>query len=118
MSNVIHFVKGDTFKCSLTITDEYGQEYSFEEGDKLYLTVRSNPNMPPCIKLNLSHGIEISEDNVVEITFVPRDTKKLDANYKYKYDLELVKANKETYTVISETEFSLIPEYTTVKEEV
>lgn len=115
--NKIRFVKGDSYRCKAKISMTNGKEYVIKDTDKIYLTVKSYRDMPPAITLNLNNGLLVV-DNYIDIEFKPTDTQNMDVGFIYRYDLEVVTANNDVYTVIADAPFELIPEYTTTEEEV
>ena len=116
MSNIIQFVKGDTYKCHVIVTDTDGSNVVIPSDCKIYLTVKQNPNSDALIALNLEKGI-VLEDNKIGIKFEPEMTQNMQSG-SYKYDVQLTMSTGDKYTIISNEKFILIPEITSLKEEV
>ena len=116
MSNIIRFVKGDTFYCNTSVMYSDGTDFIIPDDCKIYLTVKRNYNSTPLIALNLQNGLEL-KDNKIEIKFTPEMTTKLLPG-DYKYDVQLLLSTGDKFTVIANEKFILIPEITTTQEEV
>lgn len=86
----LELIRGDSdilFKFNLTDKDE--KELTLEPTDKLYLTVKKNPNSNDVtFQKRIGNGIELKDDGYYYVMVEPSDTNKLPYG-QYGYDLEL-----------------------------
>lgn len=101
----IELTRGDTARLTVSITnDTAGELYEIAPEDTLILSVKKNiTDDEPCLQKTVTGG------NAIHIE--PEDTAKL-AFGKYTYDVQLVTASKDVYTVIVPTTFEILKEVT------
>lgn len=100
--NTIELTRGDTGYLEVVLRDEEENIYSLKDGEKLSLKVKSSiyENEPVIEK-------EITESNIFYLR--PEDTKSLDFG-EYVYDIEVVTAEGDVFTVINTALFVLLSE--------
>ena len=101
----IRLTRGDTARLTVPLTNETDNStYEMQEGDTLTLTVKKavTDETPSFQKV-------LSGTNAFHIE--PKDTAQLPFG-KYKYDVELVTASGDVYTVIEPTTFEIMQEVT------
>lgn len=99
----IHLTRGDTAYINVVLKDNLGNGYVPAEGDKVYFRLKKN-----IYKESLILEKEISAETLVlEIT--PEDTEHLEFG-TYCYEIELVTAGGEHFTVIENASFTVGPE--------
>lgn len=101
----IRLTRGDTARLSVTITNDTDQNaYEMQEGDTLTLTVKKtvNDESPSFQKV-------LTGTNTFHIE--PKDTAQLPFG-KYRYDVQLLTASGDVYTVIEPTTFEIMQEVT------
>lgn len=103
--NEIELTRGDTAFLTVPIVNDLtGEEYIMEEDDTLTLTIkRSVTDKTPTLQ-KTAHG-----ENTFHIR--PEDTAGCDFA-KYRYDVQLTRANGDVYTVIVPTTFRVGEEVT------
>lgn len=90
----ITLTRGDTLKVQITLNDEFGQPYRFEEGDSVRFAMKKDySDTEPLINK------AVPTDTLL-LTLVPADTKSLEFG-KYVYDIQLSKADGEIDTFIT-----------------
>ncbi|MBQ3456623.1 MAG: hypothetical protein IJG36_09305 [Synergistaceae bacterium] len=96
----IHLTRGDTAYISVSLKDNNGNDYIPAEGDKLYFRLKKN-----IYKDSQILEKEISaETSVLEL--IPEDTEQLEFG-TYCYEIELVTAKGEHFTVIENASFTV-----------
>ena len=101
----IRLTRGDTAVLSVTITNELDySEYVVQEDDTLTLSVRKTANDP-----TLSFSVNTVGSSTFRIK--PSDTANLSFG-KYKYDVQLTRANGDVHTVIGPITFEIMQEVT------
>ena len=99
--------RGDTERVTLNITND-GATYFFQDGDKVYFTVKKSALFDAKVIQKLIMPTSGSE---VEIIINPEDTKSL-AFGEYVYDIQLTKHDGEVTTVIPYSDFIIREEVT------
>lgn len=102
--NDIKLTRGDTAYLTVPIKMDNGEEYAMQNGDTLILSVKKNVK-------ELEYGFQIFVQNDNTIHIKPEDTEKLDFG-KYKYDIQLNKADGDRFTLIDVSMFEILPEVT------
>lgn len=98
-NNVIKLTRGDTAKLTVDIANDEGEVYVVAESDTLILSMKKKlSDTEPCLRK------EIKGDNSFHIE--PNDTKHLPFGL-YVYDVRLITAKGETYTVIEKSTFKI-----------
>lgn len=97
----IELTRGDNAAIEIVLTDMDGNPYEYLDGDQIYLR----------IKKQVKDSVPVLIEKVGDITtstfeLVESDTKNLDFG-DYRYEVELVTADKEHYTVITDTKFTI-----------
>lgn len=105
--NDIKLTRGDTAYITISIVDQDGFPYEFEEGDQIRLQVRTKPNYGSLI---FNGNISIV-DNEIVWTISHDETKDL-APVTYYYDVELITANGEVFTFIEKSKLKITDEVT------
>lgn len=106
-TGVFEIVRGDSadFKVNLWEYNEKGEiigEYTPEEGDLIYFTVRkSTKDTDPILIQKIGQYVELE----------PEDTHNLKYG-KYVYDVQLTYASGYTDTIVLPTEFKILEEVT------
>ena len=98
---MIELTRGDIAIFSITITNDNGEIYKAQEGDKIVFTLKNN---------TLSQNVIIQKeviDGIVKIEH--EDTKDLEYG-KYVFDVQLTFANGDICTVIKPSPFILTEE--------
>lgn len=99
----IHLTRGDTAYLSVELKDKTGNDYIPAEGDKLYFRLKKSIyNDSQILEKEIS-----AETSVLEL--IPEDTKHLEFG-TYCYEIELVTAKEEHFTVIENGSFTVGPE--------
>lgn len=101
----IKITRGDSAALKVGLTMKSGVAYQMQEGDALVLTVRRAPGA--------NKLVELATDTDT-ITFVPTDTKDLDAG-EYCFDIQLTTAGGDVFTVVGMktgtlTNFTVLPD--------
>ena len=101
----IKLTRGDTARLTVDIDNDVdGNEYIIQEEDTLTMTIKKNiTDTVPALQ-KISKGV-----NVFHIQ--PSDTSQLDFG-SYKYDIQLMTADGDVYTVIGPATFTLLKEVT------
>ena len=98
----IKLTRGDTARLTVAPTYDDGQPYSIEKNDTVTFTVKQNYNdKSPLIEKVVVGGNKIHIE--------PKDTKNLPFG-KYKYDVQVTKANGDNYTIIDDKIFEVANE--------
>lgn len=96
--NQIFLTRGDTMFIKLSLENEDGTDYIPADGDKIYFRLKKYATYPDIlIEKQLS-------DMILELT--PADTAHLDFG-TYRYEIELVTADGNHYTVICDEPFTI-----------
>ena len=105
------FPRGDTFLFKFKVTDKQGTEIELSNTDKLYFTVKKNPNSTDkAFQKTLGNGIDKGTDGYYHVTINSNDTAEL--NYgDYGYDIELKTLEGRVKTLIIGS-ITLTEEYT------
>ena len=101
----IELTRGDSATLTVSITDGEGTPYIVRDTDTLTLSLKKDVKDPkPCVQKS------INGNNTIH--FEPKDTAGLEFG-NYVYDVELLTAEGDVYTVIEKTLFKLREEVTT-----
>ena len=101
--NSIYLTRGDSAFISITLMDNKGRIYEWQEGDCMYFRVKQSA-------MALSILLEkVVVYNSAMFEFVVSDTAGLDFG-TYRYEVELVTATGQHYTVIENAVFEVGPE--------
>jgi hypothetical protein len=101
----IELTRGDSATLTVNITDAAGKPYTVRDTDTLTLSVKKDVKDPkPSVQKSI-HG-----NNRIHLE--PKDTAGLEFG-NYVYDVELLTAEGDVYTVIEKTFFRLREEVTT-----
>lgn len=102
--NNIRLTRGDTAYLTVPITMDNGEEYAIQNGDTLVMSVkRTVDDSEYCFQKF------VQNDNTIHID--PVDTDVLPFG-KYKYDIQLNKADGDVFTLIDVATFEILPEVT------
>ena len=96
----IHLTRGDTAYISVSLKDNNGNDYIPAEGDKLYFRLKKNI----CKDSQILEKEISAETSVLEL--IPEDTEQLEFG-TYCYEIELVTAKGEHFTVIENASFTV-----------
>lgn len=99
----IHLTRGDTGYIEVSLKDNFGNDYVPSEGDKLYFRLKKN-----IYQSSLIVEKEISAESLM-LELLPSDTEQLEFG-TYCYEIELVTAGGEHFTVIENASFTVGPE--------
>lgn len=102
--NNIKLTRGDTAYLTVPITMENGEEYAIQSGDTLIMSVKKSIN-------DAEYCFQKFIQNDTTIHIEPVDTEMLSFG-KYRYDIQLNKANGDVYTLIDVATFEILPEVT------
>lgn len=101
--NKIGLTRGDTAYLNISVEID-GKPYNMQEGDALTLSIKkSTSDETPVVKKTITSGTTIHIE--------PKDTSGLEFG-KYKYDVQLNKANGDVFTIIEPTAFVILEEVT------
>ncbi len=101
--NKISLTRGDTAYLNISVEID-GKPYDMQEGDALTLSIKkSTSDEMPVVQKMITSGTTIHIE--------PQDTDDL-AFGKYKYDVQLDKANGDVFTIIEPTAFVILEEVT------
>lgn len=103
----ITMTRGDTVRIKITILNSDGTEYIPDSTDKIRFAMKKNYTDSECV---IKKEIPI---NTLELVIEPEDTKGLDYGVnkgKYKYDIELTKADGTIDTFIPRADFIILEE--------
>lgn len=103
IGNAIELTRGDTAYLTVPITIE-GEPYTMSADDRLTLSVKQNVKEDVYCFQKVSVG-----NNVIHIE--PADTKSMEFK-KYKYDVQLNRANGDVFTVVPTDTFEVLSEVT------
>lgn len=103
-NKTIRLTRGDTAYLTIPIATSIGEEYVVGAEDAITFSVKKNVNDVQY----LIHKTVVGS-NVLKIE--PIDTKDL-AFGKYKYDVELITASGDIFTLIEVSTFEILPEVT------
>lgn len=105
--NRIHLTRGDSAEIILTIRNRVtGNAFIVGEGDRLTFTLkRFITDKTPVLEKTTGQGIRRETDCCV-LVFYPEDTQQLPCG-RYIYDIELVRKNGFTDTIIPARDFFL-----------
>lgn len=106
--NVIKITRGDTgyleVPVDMILEDDTKTPYEVKAGDTMTLSVKkSTKDTEYCFQKT------VNSTNLFKIE--PEDTSHCEFG-KYRYDVELTTAEGDTYTVIEDTLFTILPEVT------
>lgn len=97
----ITITRGDTGKFTVKVYNTLREEFELEYGDEVLFTVKTSTKVVPHLIQKVGPEIVIN----------PEDTKNLE--YKtYVYDIQLTLSNGEVHTIISPSDFTVLPEVT------
>jgi hypothetical protein len=102
--NTIKLTRGDTAYLTVPIKSATGEEYALQNGDTLVMSVKKTVN-------DAKYALQKLAVNGNTIHIEPADTAQLEFG-KYKYDLQLNKANGDVYTLIEVDTFEILQEVT------
>ena len=102
--NYIQLTRGDTARLTVTITNDNGEAYEIQNGDKLTLTLKKTVKDAEPVMTKTITGTDIFH-------IEPSDTSGL-SFAKYKYDVELTTFDGDVYTVIPPSTFEILEEVT------
>lgn len=102
--NNIKLTRGDTAYLTVPITMDNGEEYAMQSGDTLVMSVKRTVN-----DADYCFQKFIQNDNTIHIE--PVDTELMSFG-KYKYDLQLNKADGDVFTLIDVATFEVLAEVT------
>ncbi|MBQ3455174.1 MAG: hypothetical protein IJG36_01935 [Synergistaceae bacterium] len=97
-SNTIYLTRGDSANITITIKDSEGEDYTPVTGDKIYFRLKKNVFGKSLILVK-----EI-DTSTLTLALVPADTANLNFA-SYRYEIELVTASGDRFTVIENGEF-------------
>lgn len=96
----IYLTRGDSATLNVTITDQAGQTWTPETGDKVIFCLKSGATTPePLLTIQ-------AEDGETNIDIKPSDTAKLTFG-SYIYDIHVELAGGGIYTVIADKRFEV-----------
>lgn len=101
-TSTIHITRGDTGTLNIDLVDAEGNIYIPQPGDRLILRIANSSNVIVCTL----DAIIDTELGTNIFRFLPEDTKGLIPG-KYYYEVELVTANDDHYTVIEYKVFEI-----------
>jgi hypothetical protein len=104
----VYMTRGDSGTILVKCKKD-GAEVPFKEGDKVYFTVKTSPN----VEEKLIQKVEttfLEGKAVIEIK--PEDTKDLRFNREYYYDVQLTMADGRVFTIIKPSKFVVTEEVT------
>lgn len=104
----ISITRGDSGSITLDIL-ENGENYILSTGDVIYFTVKDSIYSDVII---FQKVIDSFGDGVAIIELEPGDTKPLDMNKVYKYDIQLNTRDGRVITVIKPSDFMVTGEVT------
>lgn len=105
-SGTIQLTRGDSAGIDLVITDsKTGLPYEIKEDDMITMTLRKEP----CKETPILFEKKVTGTNKIYIK--PEDTFNL-CYGNYVYDVQLVNAVKDVYTVVPPSLFRVLPEVT------
>ena len=104
----ISMIKGDTEVIEVSCRDIEGNPVPFENGDKVYLTVKTSTNTAEKI---LQKVVTDFIDGIACIEIQPKDTKELLCR-AYVYDIQLTRADGSVKTIIPPSSFIVRGEVT------
>lgn len=112
----LYLTRGDSAYLSIDVESQEcrcSKPYNFTKGEKLYFTVKKNVRAKDFLfqKVYDSDVDGLPENNVVIFKISPEDTEALSFG-KYMYDVELVTANKDKFTIIKPSLFEVLSEVT------
>lgn len=102
--NNIKLTRGDTAYLTVPITMDNGEEYTIQNGDTLVMSVKRNVN-----DAEYCFQKFVQSDNTIHIE--PDDTALMSFG-KYKYDIQLNKADGDVFTLIDVAVFEVLAEVT------
>lgn len=102
--NNVKLTRGDTAYLTVPIVMENGEEYVIQNGDTLILSVKKTVS-------DADYCFQKFVPNDTTIHIEPSDTENLPFG-KYKYDIQLNKANGDRFTLIDVATFEILPEVT------
>ena len=101
--NKISLTRGDTAYLNVSVEIDK-KPYEMQEGDTLTFSIKkSTSDKTPLVEKTISGGTRIHIE--------PSDTSGLEYG-KYKYDVQLDKANGDVFTIIEPTAFVVLEEVT------
>jgi hypothetical protein len=101
-TSTIHITRGDTGTLNIDLVDAEGNIYTPQSGDSLKLRIANSSNIIVCTL----DAIIDTDAGTNTFRFLPEDTKGLIPG-NYHYEVELITANNEHYTVIEYKVFEI-----------
>lgn len=101
--NTIRITRGDSLTISISLTDNDGVPYSPVEGDEVWFTVKKSAIAEDIL---IQKSVDITE---LVLELVEEDTRNL-AFGDYKYEVEVITASGDHYTVIKNAPFVITEE--------
>ena len=99
----ITLTRGDTFRATISITDEDGNPYIPVEGETIRFAMKKDYSDAECL---IEKDIPISN---MELVILPNDTKELPFG-SYVYDIQITRANGDIDTFITKATLILTEE--------
>ena len=100
-NNSINLTRGDCCALKIDIVDVDGKEYIIQDGDTLKFTMRKKVESEEIVLQ------KILDENILNLE--PKDTVNLEFGV-YLYDVVLIKATEEIFTVIPTSNFKVLEE--------
>ena len=95
VGNKIYLTKGDSATLHFNITTLNGQPYSLKEGDKVVFTLAMREQEKD--NYIIQKDIDMSTHSLI---IKPSETKGMDSETEYVYDVQLSTGNGDIYTII------------------
>ncbi len=100
----IGLTRGDTARLTVSITNDAGEDYELQPEDTLTLSVKKAVT-------DAEYALQKTIERTNIFYIEPQDTAGLEFG-KYKYDVQLITANGEVYTIIEPSTFEILQEVT------
>lgn len=112
----LYVTRGDSASLSVEIDVQKcrcSEPYYFTKGERLYFTVKKSTKTKDFLfqKVYDFDRDGSPDENTVVFKILPEDTENIPFG-KYTYDVELITASKDKYTVIKPSLFEVLPEVT------
>ncbi len=104
----ISMIRGDSESITVSCKNPDGSDHPFSEGDKVYLTVKTDAYQKDPV---MQKTVTAFADGEAVIEITPEDTKALDFG-AYKYDVQLTYASGRVTTIIPPSSFRVMEEIT------